>query len=1424
MLKRVLLILLASVMILSSYSCTKKQDDHGHEHQTTDTQEVPSTNEGETNAPETNAPETNAPETNAPETIAPETNAPETNAPETNAPETNAPETNAPETNAPETNAPETNAPHTCRGGTADCRSKAVCIECGKEYGKVDPANHASAKIDYTTTEKTHKGTYACCGASVAEKNHSYKNSSCVDCGYACKHKTYNNGVCAECGNGCAHKTTTKATCKTYSKCTACGANVGSYDKNNHESTKINYKSTEKTHKGNYECCGAEAVATKAHSFTSGKCTVCSYTCAHPSNSKEATCKASAVCADCGSSYGSKNSSNHESTKVNYTTTEKTHKGTYSCCGASVAQENHNYKNSRCVVCDYTCKHKNYNNGVCSDCGNGCAHASATKATCKTYAKCTVCGASVGTLDADNHESTNINYTKNDKSHDGTYSCCGASAGKETHSFSGGKCKICSYSCTHASYTSGACANCGIKCTHTGGTATCVEKAVCTVCGEGYGNKNASNHESNKINYTSTEKNHKGSYDCCGAEAVVTKAHSFENGKCKVCSYTCAHPSNSKEATCKSLAVCASCGISYGNKNSSNHESNKINYTTSEKTHKGTYSCCGASVAEKNHSYDKSVCVECGYSCKHKNYSNGVCADCGDGCSHTTTTKATCKTYAKCNACGANVGSLNKTNHESQKINYTSTVKNHKGYYDCCGAEAVVAKAHTYTNSKCTVCSYTCTHPSDSKKANCKSAAVCAECGASHGSKNPSNHESIKINYTSAEKTHKGTYSCCGASVPEASHKFVNSKCSVCLYTCTHTSYVNGVCSGCQYVCSHSGGTATCKAAPVCSACGSSYGKIDINNHAQKAQYTVTDTKHTATYNCCGATKKGEYHVFDTLKCVDCSYTCAHGSNLKNGQCSNCGYVDGLLAWMTYGFDKVIANVKPNVTPSSSFDVYLTKNETEGCQIGLWTEVSGSARSVKLALESGKTSTITTNVFTTDRSQLINNLLWPDPLLPYRGGNVSLESSDVLTFLVEFTTTKDTAAGDYKYVYALCDKYDNVIARFTVNVHVWDIVLPEDRVFETAAGLQGSYITWWNRTYTPGNMSAPQYLDYYEMLLDHGISAYNLPYDILDEKADAYMSDPRVTSFKVPECSYTTLWPGTEDNDELLLKYYNKIMSNPVWAEKAYFYPIDEPRTMEQLEEYKRLVDRLRALCPEIPVIAPYYTNIRVGFFKDQTQYMIEAEAGIYCPKLNFWDDANAYNTAEGNSPNYYPQTTYAKRMKALQEQGIKVWTYVCNAPIAPYAQLFIDTEGLVQRSLFWQIYQREIEGFLYWGVIHWGWEPSDTPDPNDDVMTNPYEQPFTGVGDDKGNPVYGEGFLIYPGNTPGVGLMEPIASFRLKAVRDGIEDIELFYLAEAVLGRDFVVNKTNEVTWSLTEYTSEDAKLEAVRRAIAEALEDALN
>ena len=71
-----------------------------------------------------------------------------------------------------------------CNGGTATCQAKAVCVDCGVEYGSI--AGHI-AKEEWATTEKYHY--HVCktenCTEKLDKENHTFdKNKKCTVCEY----------------------------------------------------------------------------------------------------------------------------------------------------------------------------------------------------------------------------------------------------------------------------------------------------------------------------------------------------------------------------------------------------------------------------------------------------------------------------------------------------------------------------------------------------------------------------------------------------------------------------------------------------------------------------------------------------------------------------------------------------------------------------------------------------------------------------------------------------------------------------------------------------------------------------------------------------------------------------------------------------------------------------------------------------------------------------------------------------------------------------------------------------------------------------------------------------------------------------------------------------------------------------------------
>ena len=253
------------------------------------------------------------------------------------------------------------------------------------------------------------------------------------------------NVTCTVCNNiwfyGMSHKWSGTATCTSGRTCTDCGGSSeplghdwGAWTQNSDEKTHTrickrdtSHTETENCHGGTATCtakavctvCGGEYGEMAAHSFTAEK--------AEAQYLKSAaTCTGKAVyyksCAVCGlSSEGTADEATFFSGNAldhnwgDWTSNEDgTHTRTCTVDGCSAGTQTENCidanKDHKCDICDYIiseCADDNKDH-KCDYCGKKLTEHTGGKATCKDKAKCEVCGAEYGELDAKNH--TNLKH------------------------------------------------------------------------------------------------------------------------------------------------------------------------------------------------------------------------------------------------------------------------------------------------------------------------------------------------------------------------------------------------------------------------------------------------------------------------------------------------------------------------------------------------------------------------------------------------------------------------------------------------------------------------------------------------------------------------------------------------------------------------------------------------------------------------------------------------------------------------------------------------------------------------------------------------------------------------------------------------------------------------------------------------------
>ena len=261
---------------------------------------------------------------------------------------------------------------------------------------------------------------------------------------------------------------------------------------------------------------------------------------------------------------------------------------------------------------------------------------------------------------------------------------------------------------------------------HKGGKATCIKKAVCSVCGKEYGEVDPTNHEGetelrNVKKATCTEDGNTGDTYCkaCNTkikEGTVIKATGHKGGK----------------ATCSKKAVCSVCGKEYGEVDPTNHGETELRNAK------------------------KATCTEDG------NTGDTYCKSCNTKIKGGTVIKATghkggkatCSKKAVCSVCGKEYGEVDLANHEGEtelrnakKATCTEDGNTGDTYCKSCNTkikEGTVTKATGHKGGKAT----------------CSKKAVCSVCGKEYGEVDLKNHEGeTELRNYKWEDCTKGLYS-----------------------------------------------------------------------------------------------------------------------------------------------------------------------------------------------------------------------------------------------------------------------------------------------------------------------------------------------------------------------------------------------------------------------------------------------------------------------------------------------------------------------------------------------------------------------------------------------------------------------------------------------------------------------------------------
>ena len=428
-------------------------------------------------------------------------------------------------------------------GGEANCMEPAHCEKCGEPYGEKNPNRHKYTQ-KYACDNATHVERCKCGVIIGAPEPHTWENGWCTECYYNCRHI---GGT---------------ATCTEEAICENCGERYGNAKGHT-------FGGWIKDATGHWHACADcgekadEAAHTPGDAATETApqlCTVChyeimpatghthSFDCENPDEiylKSAATCRAKAVyyySCSCGVS-GEETFTSGETLPHHYSdgwfADGEKHWRACTACGQRSEEAAHEDTdgNHGCDICQLTisvCNDAN-NDHMCDICGkmlSMCRYATDWSSDAYTHwHACVVCG----------RKADEAAHADTDKDHN--CDICGKILSECADVNKDHKCDLCGKTLSECADVNKdhKCDVCGKQLTvHTGGTATCTEKATCSICGQEYGELAAHNY---KTEWSTDETNHWHECSVCGDKkdvaAHIPGAEATETTPqtCTVCDY-----------------------------------------------------------------------------------------------------------------------------------------------------------------------------------------------------------------------------------------------------------------------------------------------------------------------------------------------------------------------------------------------------------------------------------------------------------------------------------------------------------------------------------------------------------------------------------------------------------------------------------------------------------------------------------------------------------------------------------------------------------------------------------------------------------------------------------------------------------------------------------------------------------------------
>ncbi len=472
---------------------------------------------------------------------------------------------------------------------------------------------------------------------------------------------------------------------------------------------------------------------------------------------------------------------------------------------------------------------------------------------------------------------------------------------------------------------------------------------------------------------------------------------------------------------------------------------------------------------------------------------------------------------------------------------------------------------------------------------------------------------------------------------------------------------------------------------------------------------------------------------------------------------------------------------------------------------------------------------------------------YPDALIPFRhpvtgtpldgpiydASPFDVKAGENQPIWVDLHVPLHQPPGEYRGTVRVSDATGQVVT-LPVTMTVWNFQLPKPPALGSDFGLHRQRIA---AIYGLDPRKDAVELNrlvrrYYDLLLDHLLSP-GLFFD-----ASPGVSESGEPDFDQP---YPGLGTAAEGLDYYLGTRAAASYSYAVWNDSPFRDPLgaDRARLIRYLSSYGRFLQKRgwaqRAHLPygflDEPASAQAYAMIREwgGIAQE-----VERSSGVSVPLMVTEQprpEHPAWGTLQGFVDIWVPSFNAILEDEMAEspviprrlEAGERLWAYtalshVPGKTLGPLQQAhppkwLIDFPPINYRLAGWLAPLYGISGLLYWNTLWW--------EEGVDVWRNAgnYVHRDPDNPENWGEVLNGEGFLIYPGRMAETGFDGPVASLRLKWLREAIEDFAYIRLLEKQGEGSFARTQIRRFVGGMGEWENRTDELQTARLAMGEKL-----